>query len=45
MFPDSDAKTDLAAWDRFEDVAPETFMGMYTFWCCPASAEAFAKRK
>lgn len=45
MFPDSDAKTDLAAWDRFEDVAPETFMGMYRFWCCPASAEAFAKRK
>ncbi len=24
---------DLEVWDRFEQTNPNTFMGMYTFWC------------
>ncbi len=34
MFPDRNADTDLDAWDQFEDAFPETFMSMYSFWCC-----------
>jgi tetratricopeptide (TPR) repeat protein/SAM-dependent methyltransferase len=34
-YPGHDAKTDLAAWDRFETDHPETFRGMYVFWCAP----------
>ena len=34
MFPDSDADTKLEAWHQFEDVYPDTFIGMYAFWCC-----------
>lgn len=34
MFPDYKALTDLALWDRFEEGHPESFKGMYQFWCC-----------
>jgi SAM-dependent methyltransferase len=34
MFPDGEANTNLRAWDQFEDVYPETFVGTYCFWCC-----------
>jgi tetratricopeptide (TPR) repeat protein/SAM-dependent methyltransferase len=34
MFPDRDADINLEAWDQFENVYPETFRGMYPFWCC-----------
>jgi hypothetical protein len=34
MFHEAGAATDLAAWDRFEDAYPDTFIGMYSFWCC-----------
>ncbi len=34
-----DAMQDLAAWDRFERTHPETFAGMYQFWCCHAPAD------
>ncbi len=34
MFPQGDSQTDLDAWDRFETAHPDTFMGMYLFWCC-----------
>ena len=34
MFPDRGAETSLTARDRFEDAYPETFSGMYSFWCC-----------
>ena len=33
-FPDSDADRSLGAWDEFEDAYPDTFLGMYSFWCC-----------
>ena len=25
--------TDLVRWAEFEDVHPDTFVGMYNFWC------------
>jgi hypothetical protein len=31
-FPADTAKTDLAAWDRFEAENPQTFTTMYQFW-------------
>jgi tetratricopeptide (TPR) repeat protein/SAM-dependent methyltransferase len=31
-FPADTAKTDLAAWDRFETENPQTFTAMYQFW-------------
>jgi tetratricopeptide (TPR) repeat protein len=34
MFPGSEAEKSLSAWDQFEDAHPETFLGMYFFWCC-----------
>jgi SAM-dependent methyltransferase len=34
MFPGGEANTNLRAWDQFEDVYPETFVGTYCFWCC-----------
>ena len=34
MFPDMDARTNLAAWNKFEDAYPKTFKSMYVFWCC-----------
>ena len=36
MFPGRDARTDLDAWGRFEQAHPDTFLAMYSFWCCPA---------
>lgn len=33
MFPGRDPRTDLQAWDRFEQAHPDTFRGMYRFWC------------
>ena len=32
-FPQPEAETDLAAWGAFEAERPETFLGMYRFWC------------
>jgi SAM-dependent methyltransferase len=34
MFPDPDAGNSLEAWHQFENSYPETFRGMYPFWCC-----------
>ncbi len=34
MFPDMDARTNLVAWNKFEDEYPKTFKSMYVFWCC-----------
>jgi len=34
MFPGGDANTNLEAWDAFERAYPNTFAGMYCFWCC-----------
>jgi tetratricopeptide (TPR) repeat protein/SAM-dependent methyltransferase len=34
MFPDSDADTNLETWNQFEEIYPDTFTGMYSFWCC-----------
>lgn len=31
--PDDPALTDLEHWDRFEQRHPDTFEGMYVFWC------------
>ena len=33
MFPDDPSRTSLAHWAAFEDAHPETFTGMYQFWC------------
>ena len=32
-FPEDTSMTDLASWDRFENMYPTTFAGMYQFWC------------
>lgn len=37
MFPESSALFDLEAWNRFEEACPQTFKGMYNFWCCRKS--------
>ena len=34
MFPNNDERTNLDAWNRFEEIYPETFRSMYVFWCC-----------
>jgi tetratricopeptide (TPR) repeat protein len=34
MFPDNDAANKLEAWHQFEEIYPETFRSMYSFWCC-----------
>ena len=34
MFPQRDANTSLSAWHQFEEAQPDTFLGMYAFWCC-----------
>jgi SAM-dependent methyltransferase len=34
MFPETGSDIDLGAWDRFENAYPDTFIGMYSFWCC-----------
>ena len=46
MFPDDPSRTSLANWARFEAAHPETFVGMYQFWCekPPASQAAPAHR-
>jgi hypothetical protein len=31
--PGDRAMTDLDGWDAFEQARPETFAGMYQFWC------------
>jgi SAM-dependent methyltransferase len=33
LFPNS-MDTNLEAWHRFEETYPDTFAGMYSFWCC-----------
>jgi hypothetical protein len=33
MNPTDAAGTDLAGWARFEEKNPNTFIGMYRFWC------------
>jgi SAM-dependent methyltransferase len=37
-FPKANASRDLEAWDRFEARHPQTFSGMYQFWCAHASS-------
>ncbi len=32
-YPDGEAMTDLERWRKFEESNPETFKGMYVFWC------------
>jgi SAM-dependent methyltransferase len=32
-YPDGDARLDLERWQEFEVAHPETFKGMYVFWC------------
>lgn len=32
-FPEDDGMTDLACWAGFEEEFPDTFTGMYRFWC------------
>src|SRR6185295_11736922 len=34
MFPGTQSHCDLEAWNRFEENHPQTFKGMYQFWCC-----------
>jgi tetratricopeptide (TPR) repeat protein/SAM-dependent methyltransferase len=34
MFPDGNADVNLDAWHQFEESYPDTFKGMYPFWCC-----------
>lgn len=33
----AEASRDLQAWDHFEQAHPDTFSGMYQFWCCRAA--------
>jgi len=35
-YPADETQTDLANWEDFEAAYPETFVGMYQFWCRPA---------
>ena len=32
-YPDDRSATNLECWDAFERQRPETFAGMYQFWC------------
>lgn len=36
-FPEAQPQSDLLAWSAFEEQYPETFAGMYQFWCCLTS--------
>ncbi|MEE9424504.1 MAG: methyltransferase domain-containing protein [Methylococcales bacterium] len=33
MFPDDPAMTNLEHWDQYEHKYPDTFTGLYQFWC------------
>ncbi|MFQ6022739.1 MAG: tetratricopeptide repeat protein [Acidiferrobacterales bacterium] len=33
LFQQDDRMTDLSAWEKFEDLYPRAFVGMYVFWC------------
>ncbi|HEY9872167.1 MAG TPA: hypothetical protein V6D12_01965 [Candidatus Obscuribacterales bacterium] len=33
VFPEPTEMTNLLLWDKFEDLYPDTFLGMYQFWC------------
>jgi hypothetical protein len=33
MFPDDPTMTNLENWDKFEHKYPDTFTGLYQFWC------------
>lgn len=33
LFPEDGEMTNLLLWDRFENMYPNTFGGMYNFWC------------
>ena len=33
MFPEDTYMNNLELWDRFEDMHPNTFSSMYSFWC------------
>jgi ubiquinone/menaquinone biosynthesis C-methylase UbiE len=33
MFPDDTAMTNLEYWDQYEHKYPDTFTGLYQFWC------------
>ncbi|MFB3089371.1 MAG: tetratricopeptide repeat protein [Acidiferrobacterales bacterium] len=33
LYPDDPQRDDLMAWERFEQLNPRAFAGMYTFWC------------
>jgi len=35
-FPDDTAQRDLTNWETFDIEFPDTFGGMYQFWCRPA---------
>ena len=44
VYPDDPAQTSLAHWAAFEAARPDTFNGMYQFWCeKPAGPDAQAK--
>ena len=44
VYPDDPAQTSLAHWATFEAARPDTFNGMYQFWCeKPAGPDAQAK--
>lgn len=32
-FPEDSELTNLALWEKFEEENPDTFLGMYQFWC------------
>jgi tetratricopeptide (TPR) repeat protein/SAM-dependent methyltransferase len=38
--PEKDAITSLALWHRFELENPDSFRGMYQFWCCDTNMDA-----
>lgn len=33
-YPEGDSLLDLERWHAFEDTHPDSFKGMYVFWCC-----------
>ncbi|MEG3438604.1 tetratricopeptide repeat protein [Pannus brasiliensis CCIBt3594] len=33
MFPEDRDMNDLERWNRFEEIYPDTFIGMYNMWC------------
>ena len=44
VYPNDPAQTSLAHWAAFEAARPDTFNGMYQFWCeKPAGPDAQAK--